>query len=205
MRVFLHGKSTFQETFGYSACKCSYCIDSYWDVSSCSTDHADQDKGDKEMLYIQAENIHNNQFMGQLCSPCLSVLRLLWQNSATNPVVLPAQSWHSSMVDVSAKRSCNNLSSIMCMFWREQNAAGHAMGHINSLGRTGAGEGTVLDGIWQALFSQIPIPQGLLSYPVLLVSPVTNSFFFLGSCMRCHNEDRVFSRSGTWRFLSRGL
>lgn len=55
------------------------------------------------------------------------------------------------------------------------------------------------------VFSHIPIPRGPLSYSVFLLSPVPNSFFFLGSCMWCCNEDRLSLRSGTWCFLSRWL
>lgn len=78
-----------------------------------------------------------------------------------------------------------------------KNAAGHAMIHINSLGRTGAGEGAVSDGIPQAhFFLTYPYHLDRISSSAFLIIPVPNSLFFLRSHMLCHNEDKVASKVG---------
>lgn len=163
MRVFLHGKSTCQETFGYSACKCSYCMDSSWNVSSRSLNMLTKAKETKKcsMFRLRTSIIISSRHGSAvlLVYPfwdCCDRIVLLKQD------LLPVQPSHSSMVDVSAKCSSNDLSSIMLAFWEiAKMLQAMSWGTSIVLAELGLLKGPSLMLYHKLIYSHIPIPLGL--------------------------------------------
>lgn len=156
----------------------------------------------------KAENIHNHQFMPWVS--CVALVYPFWDCCdrivLLNQDVLPAQSSHSSMVDYLQNAHVTTFPAYCSHAGRKQKCCRscHEAHHWSwqnwSWWR---------DCLWwyttSSFFLTYPYHLDCISSPAFLVSAVPNSLFFLASCMWCHNEDRVPSRSGTWCFLSRWL